>query len=169
MFRVLSIDGGGIRGIIPAHWLDRLRQRLKTNKLSEHFDLIVGTSTGSLLSAAIAFDYPRGDQDIRLSSIYKKNGKRIFEKRDVSEYLWNFPYLSPQYDADDLGACLREVFSEGAFLSDSPSKLCITSYDVFSRNPYIMRSYSESGASIKLWEACKASCSAPTYFFRPSH
>jgi patatin-like phospholipase/acyl hydrolase len=61
-FRILSIDGGGIRGLIPAKVLMELERELDTTesgkRLHEHFDLICGTSTGAILAIAIALGVP---------------------------------------------------------------------------------------------------------------
>lgn len=57
MYRILSIDGGGIRGIIPAKWLEKLEESFG-RPLHECFDLVAGTSTGSLVAAGIAAGIP---------------------------------------------------------------------------------------------------------------
>lgn len=53
-FRILSIDGGGVRGIIPAIFLAKLASLLDTDDVSGHFDLITGTSTGAVIAAVAA-------------------------------------------------------------------------------------------------------------------
>src|SRR4051812_22226457 len=79
-FTILSIDGGGIRGIIPAKVLSELEEELKnrdpTKKLYEHFDLICGTSTGAILAIAIALGIPATE----LVDFYKKHAASIFPK-----------------------------------------------------------------------------------------
>ena len=54
---ILTIDGGGIRGYFSAYLLERIQQELDV-KFSEYFDLIAGTSTGSIIAAALAIDHP---------------------------------------------------------------------------------------------------------------
>src|SRR3954468_9554581 len=79
-FKILSIDGGGIRGLIPAKVLAELERELHliepTKKLYEHFDLICGTSTGAILAIAIGLGIPAAD----LVEFYKKNATSIFPK-----------------------------------------------------------------------------------------
>ena len=79
--KILSIDGGGIRGIIPAKVLAELEQKLKEEhsekKLHEHFDLICGTSTGAILAIGIALGIPAS----KLLEFYKDNAKIILALR----------------------------------------------------------------------------------------
>ncbi|WP_366558401.1 patatin-like phospholipase family protein [Okeania sp. SIO3B5] len=52
-FRILCLDGGGIRGVMPARILEKIEEQLG-GRLKDHFDLIAGTSTGSILAVGIA-------------------------------------------------------------------------------------------------------------------
>ncbi len=83
--RLLSIDGGGIRGIIAAEILLKIEQTLKQHnpkfqRLSDYFDFISGTSTGSILATGLA----AGKSAEELLSIYKEKGKEIFTKEQHS-------------------------------------------------------------------------------------
>ncbi|HEY9598951.1 MAG TPA: patatin-like phospholipase family protein, partial [Cyanophyceae cyanobacterium] len=76
-FRILSLDGGGIRGLVSAYILQEIETKLKENNkppLREHFDMIAGTSTGSILAAGIALGYPINE----LIEIYETRGLEIF-------------------------------------------------------------------------------------------
>ena len=53
-FKILSIDGGGIRGIFSAHILKRIEDEYNI-KLKDHFDLIAGTSTGAIIAGSVAW------------------------------------------------------------------------------------------------------------------
>jgi patatin-like phospholipase/acyl hydrolase len=162
-FRILAIDGGGIRGIIPAVWLEELQDRLGEKRLCEAFDLVVGTSTGSILAAAVATD-----TDISQAfDLYREFGPRIFDHRDFRRSFFNF-FTAPIYKTTELTSALQRVFSRGDKLGQhAKTRLCITSYDVFNRQAYLMKSYDPDFKDIPIWEACKASCSAPSYF--PAH
>jgi|GEM_PF-1148819 len=77
-FRILSLDGGGMRGVASAKILEEvekiIQEECSITKLNEYFDLIVGTSTGSILAAGIA-----GNRTAKeLLDLYKENGKNIF-------------------------------------------------------------------------------------------
>ncbi len=81
-FRILSLDGGGIRGIITAVWLDRLEQALK-GPVREHFDLIAGTSTGGILACAVA----NGIAASKIIEMYNDYGREIFP--EPASRLWS--------------------------------------------------------------------------------
>ena len=81
-YRILSLDGGGIRGIITAVWLDRLEQALG-GPLRQHFDLIAGTSTGGILACALA----RGTEAAKIVDLYRDRGREVFP--DQAARLWS--------------------------------------------------------------------------------
>jgi len=72
-FRILALDGGGLRGVYTAHILKRIQED-EGIVFSEYFDLITGTSTGAILAGALATN-----QDIdNIINLYKKEGQNIF-------------------------------------------------------------------------------------------
>ncbi|MEL7495719.1 MAG: patatin-like phospholipase family protein [Cyanobacteria bacterium J06554_11] len=78
--KILSIDGGGIRGLIPAMVLAEIERRTE-QPISESFDLIAGTSTGGILALGLSKVDQQGNPQFSteaLSELYKENGKRIF-------------------------------------------------------------------------------------------
>lgn len=165
-FRILAIDGGGIRGIIPAVFLSKIAERLGTNRIDEKFDLIAGTSTGSLIASVAAMG-----ADINSSiEFYKKLGPKIFPPGTTQRrpFKWmDALSFAPAYTEENLSDSLQRLFGLTGILNDAKTRLLITSYDVFHRQIYLMKSYEGEGPSIPFWEACKASCSAPSYF--PAH
>ena len=79
-FRILSLDGGGMRGALSAKILEQVEKQIweKENKsLTEYFDLVAGTSTGSILAAGIALGLKASD----LFKLYNDNGNQIFSRR----------------------------------------------------------------------------------------
>lgn len=163
-FRILCIDGGGIRGIIPAIWLAKLEEDLhdKGVNLVDAFDLICGTSTGSILAAAVACGVPMS----QVVNLFEDDGPKIFKT----------PYLGIMKNARNLlrakynGKALTEAL-EGALgnkqMEDAKTNLCITAYDIENRRSTLIRSYDQNTKDVEIWEACKASSAAPTYF--PPH
>ena len=75
-FRILSIDGGGIRGVYPAHVLQCIEERLHIN-LFETFDMFAGTSTGSIIAAGVVTKVPTAS----IAEMYKGHGAGIFKKK----------------------------------------------------------------------------------------
>ena len=76
-FLILSIDGGGIRGIFPAHILSCISDRLGI-KIREQFDMITGTSTGSIIAAAIACNI----EPYQISELYRQHSSKIFSRKN---------------------------------------------------------------------------------------
>jgi uncharacterized protein len=167
-YRILSIDGGGIRGIIPAIWLSRLQKDLD-KPLKEYFDLIVGTSTGAIIAASVAL----GKDIEQCVKLYEDHGTRIFPRRTVESIGWGLPIkiqnllFGPAYDEEPLGTALRELFAADTKLQAAKRRLLIPCYDAFNRQMFLMKSYEDDSSEIPVWEACKSSCSAPSYF--PAH
>lgn len=163
-FRVLAIDGGGIRGVIPATWLGRIAAHLST-PIVDKIDLIVGTSTGSILASAVAL----GKDIAECSCLYEQFGSTIFPRRFLEKNGWlNFGrVIGPEYADHPLEVALQRFFSIGTTLEECKKPTVIVSYDVLRRTMFLLKSYDPSTSGIPVWEACKASSSAPTYF--PAH
>lgn len=161
-FRILAIDGGGIRGVVPAHILHCLSTRLKVNPAS-HFDMIAGTSTGSIIAAALAC----GVAAEKIVELYTKNGAKIFKKK--CSYLPEFfrPALHSVYDKSALSELLKETFGEKK-LGEISLPLLLPATDIGNGGVHVFKSaYSKDFTrdnDVLVRDAVLASCSAPTYF-----
>ena len=91
MKKILSIDGGGIKGIFAASFLAKLEQTFNI-KICEHFDLIAGTSTGAIIGAALAVGIPAQ----KILEFYLKEGEKIFPKNR------GLPILKGKYETKPL-------------------------------------------------------------------
>ena len=123
-FRILSLDGGGIRGIFPAAILADLESKyLDGASVAEYFDLITGTSTGGILALGMA----AGMRASELLDLYMTRGKEIFppEHRAIRKF---FQYIKTAYRREPLDRVLEEVLGESK-LRDSLARLCIPSLD----------------------------------------
>ena len=164
-FRVLSIDGGGIRGIIPAVWLDKLEDRLEARgqTLAKSFDLICGTSTGSILAAAVACEVPMN----QVIAMFRQRGPEIFRRPTYKHLLKKLfrisGVLSANYSHKPLESALREVLGN-VRLNETKTRLCIPAYDIGHRRTFFFRSYDSDVNRNEIWKACLSSSSAPTYF-----
>ena len=167
-YRILALDGGGIRGVMTAYWLARLEKKLRA-PCADHFDLVAGTSTGSILACAIAMRIPAE----QIVTLYREKGRDIFTSG--VERLWNRfgrtftqGISAPKYDDHGLEQTLRHALRDTRFADLPPSPhLLITSYNVLTRQAVVFKSHKPDHAHIPLWEAAKASSSAPTCF--PAH
>jgi uncharacterized protein len=167
-FRVLAIDGGGIRGLVPAtvlHELEELTRR-PTNEL---FDLVVGTSTGALLAFGLTVPDPEGRARYRaqdLVAFYVDDGPRIF-----SRPLWHRlrtvnGLTGPRLPATGLEEALERTFDD-ARLADVLGDVLVTTYETEGRQPFLLRSRrarNDAAYDFALADAARAATAAPTYF-----
>lgn len=166
-FRILSIDGGGIRGVYPAHILRCIEERLQID-LYESFDMIAGTSTGSIIAAGVATGVPAAD----IVEMYREHGAGIFKKRRFcwpGKKLRNMlqPIFGSVYNAQYLEGVLTKVFSEKR-LGEISKPLLLPCTDIGNGCVHVLKSgYSKEFTrdnNVLVKDAVLASCSAPTYF-----
>ncbi|GAB4485962.1 MAG: patatin-like phospholipase family protein [Thermodesulfovibrionales bacterium] len=163
MKRVLSIDGGGIRGIIPAMTLAEL-ERITNRKTSSLFDLIAGTSTGGILACALAAPNPMPAREI--IGLYLQEGPEIFERSGIGRLGTGFGLFGPKYTGKQLQASLREYLGH-ARLTDCAPEVLVTAYDIERRQPHFFKSHKarkHEDRDCSLVEVAAATASAPTYF-----
>lgn len=166
-YRVLSCDGGGVRGLMTAVWLSRFEQKLG-GRLRDHFDLVAGTSTGSILACAVSHGIPAED----IVAMYQKHGREVFPpltdrflgriQRTLSEGV-----SAPKYDGRGLEAVLQRVFGTTPFGDLEVQPTLVVSYDTFNRQALVFKNTRDLYASLPVWEIVRASCAAPVYF--PGH
>ena len=176
-FRILSIDGGGIRGIIPAKVLAELEAQLKTNgsnkAIYEHFDLICGTSTGALLAIGLALGIPAQD----LLNFYKTNARVIFPTR-VLKLLpqKSRMFFTSVYGNKAFRNKLIEVYSSAnhgvaPLLNDLKTRVCIPVFNGGTGKINVLKTkhHPDYSRDYKLpaHEVALSSASAPVYF--PPH
>ena len=170
--RILTIDGGGIRGIIPAVILSYIEEQLqkKTNNpnatLADYFDMIAGTSTGGILTTLYLL--PAVDNDDKNSryfakeavEFYKKYGKTIFKKKGLIKI------IGAAYTEKGLEDSLKEKVGE-VKLSEVRKPCLITAYDISSRDAIFFTSPEAKKSSQKdyyMRDIARATSAAPTYF-----
>ena len=139
--RVLALDGGGIRGIIPASLLAELERRCG-RRISELFDLIAGTSTGGILALGLTAEDPATPGKPRyraddLVSLYAEKGHLIFRSSLWYRLLTLFGLFGSKYTVRDLDATLADYFGE-ARLREAVTEVLITSYDLESRDSWFL-------------------------------
>jgi patatin-like phospholipase/acyl hydrolase len=162
--KVLSIDGGGIRGIIPAILLDALQSRVG-RKPHETFDLIAGTSTGGIITVGIGTACNQGTcySSKELVSLYVQNGAAIFKKR-LFESLEEL--VLPKYDPENLETVLAKFFGETEFKT-ALTPLLVSSYDLQSQLPFFFKSHKIAADPRYNWpvrQIARATSAAPTCF-----
>jgi uncharacterized protein len=164
-FRILSIDGGGLRGIIPVLILKELEQRTG-RRLFEMFDMVAGTSTGGLIAAG-AFVGKNGQPVYTLdqvAEVYTSRGKEIFPDRGVlGDIFTNIKALKePKFSPDGLSRVLNDLVGDYR-LGDCLIPMVIPSYDLDNNQPCIFKSRAVSEDNPLLYTVCRATSAAPTY------
>lgn len=165
MSRILSIDGGGIRGLIPATVLAAIEQR--TGKpIAELFDVIAGTSTGGILACGLAAPGDGGRPRFsaaQLVEMYVNEGHRIFPKSPFQNVTSLF---HEKYAASGIEAVLHQYVGD-APLSTVVTDIFVTAYDIENRRPVFFRSQdakTDPTRNHPLWMVARATSAAPTYF-----
>lgn len=154
--RVLSIDGGGIRGVIPALVLAEVEERVG-RPVGELVDLVAGTSTGAILACALAKPDPLPAE--RIAELYEEEGPRIFD-RSLHQRIESLDgLLDERYDSEGLVAALDRSLGDTP-LGDADPAILITAYDLERRRAVFLRRED----SVSMAEAAHASSAAPTYF-----
>lgn len=166
-FRILSIDGGGIRGIFPAKILSEIENRLtkegKPHSIFQYFDLIVGTSTGGIIALALSFGIPASE----ITSMYCDNAKNIFQRN------YGLGAFNAKYKRDALEKLLKDKFKkdesgEQLRLHDAKTKLCIPAFKGGYATTTIYKTKHhadyERDYHIPAYQIALATSAAPTYF-----
>lgn len=161
-FKVLSIDGGGIKGLYSARILEQFEQKFNCH-IADYFDLICGTSTGGLIALGLSLKIPVSE----ISNLYYSRGKQIFRKRgNISSLLKQF-FLGSKYDNKELEKALQEMFGD-CTLADSHCLLCIPAFSLTDGRPFIFKYDHPEGClsrdnKTKYVDVALATSAAPTY------
>ena len=186
MKRILSLDGGGIRGIFSLEILLHIEALLRGHfgapefVLADHFDFFAGTSTGAIIAACLSWGMPVE----KILAMYEEHGKAMFQPMS-----WRHPLrrlFVSRYDAKPLSDMLREIFSEDVKdeLEDpasarlgtkTPEDALVGGHEKphngsawpVTNNPlakYNQSDLPDCNLKIPLWKLVRASTAAPTYF-----
>ena len=168
--KVLSIDGGGIRGIIPCAVLAEL-ERLTGKPVSDMFDLMAGTSTGAILASMLNVSDPKTPAVPKYSAsdigkMYADNGPKIFMRRGglLSTVASVF---DESYSQRGLEEILKDYLGD-AELVDTRTELLVTAYDIEQRKPFYFLSrlakIHPERENFRLRDVARSTSAAPTYF-----
>jgi uncharacterized protein len=168
LIKILSIDGGGIRGIIPALIMADIEQR--TGKpISELFDYIAGTSTGGVLALGVTKAGVDGKPQYTAADgarLYREEGGRIFSRSVWHRIRSVGSAIEECYPADGVQTVLKEYFGD-ARLKDALTSIIIPSYEIERRIPWFFRSErakTRPDYDFPITQVARATSAAPTYF-----
>jgi predicted acylesterase/phospholipase RssA len=154
--KVLAIDGGGIRGLIPALVLAEIERRTG-RPVASLFDLVAGTSTGAILACALTRPDPM--TAARAAELYEQEGPQIFDRSLVKEVTSLGGLIDERYDSRGLVASLRRHLGDTR-LAQATARLLVTAYDLEARDALLLTRDDD----MTMADAAHASSAAPTYF-----
>jgi len=171
--RVLSIDGGGLKGVMPAAFLAQIEE-VTEQRIVDHFDLVVGTSTGGIVALGIGLGLPCRE----IVRFYRQHGPKVFgQAAPTRTRRWMDSVgrgmrglVTSKHRPDPLLAALRDVFGERR-LGESATRLVIPAWNSDTRHPCLFKTahhprfevdYARLAADIAM-----ATAAAPTYL--PAH
>ena len=176
--RILSIDGGGIRGIIPGTIVQYLETRIRAitgnreAKIGEYFDLIAGTSTGGILTSIYLMPDETNEGKAKFSAtdavqLYMQHGNKIFNKNFWQQFK-NFNLWNEGFPSDNLEKLLEEYLGNTT-LSQLIRPCLISAYNFYERKAAFFNSADSRRLEghvrdFKIKHVARATSAAPTYF-----
>ncbi|KAI5070406.1 hypothetical protein GOP47_0014749 [Adiantum capillus-veneris] len=169
---ILSIDGGGVRGLIPCKMLEFLEHQLQivdgpNARIVDYFDVIAGTSTGGLIASALALPDEKGRPRYTAkdaSNFYIQDGTTIFTRRS------NIPVLStitgPKYEASGLEEILKDVCRD-VKIKDTLTDVVIPTFDIKLMEPTYFSTCEAKRDESKnafIRDVLRGTTAAPIYF-----
>lgn len=166
--RILAIDGGGIRGLIPALVLAEL-ERLSRRPVCRLFDLIAGSSTGAILALGLTKPGSSGEPAYsagQLATFYESEGPKIFRRPLWSSMVSLGRLREEKYPSSQLDFALERCLGQTS-LREALCDVVITSYETERRFPFFFKSRharTRPGYDFPMRFVARAACAAPTYF-----
>jgi uncharacterized protein len=159
-FQILSLDGGGVKGLFSAALLAQLEEDCGIS-IAEHFDLIAGTSTGGLIALALG----AGMRPREIVEFYLNDAPAIFA--DTTRLKGIRRLWAPKFSGAPLEAALRSRFGERT-LGHSVKRLIVPSYNLADDDVYLFRTPHHERLKrdhrVAMWRVAMATTAAPTYF-----
>jgi patatin-like phospholipase/acyl hydrolase len=168
-YRILALDGGGIRGLYTAVLLDRLLKEVPG--FTDRVDLLAGTSTGGILALGLA----KGISTKDLIGLYENNGSAIFSRPLWHEIRDLGDLTGAKYDNDDLIRIIQDTFGKGTLDDLLPRHILVPSFDLDNQavppapqmwKPKFFHNFAgnDSDGKEKIADVALRTSAAPTYF-----
>jgi patatin-like phospholipase/acyl hydrolase len=166
VFNILSLDGGGIKGVFEAAFLAEAEESIKP-PLASYFDLIAGTSTGGIIALGLGL----GISPSALLDFYKSHGPYIFQRtgrRRLPRWIyWCKDKITSKYGQDQLRTALMSALGD-AKLGDSRNRLLIPAFNLSAGEIHIYKTRHhprfQTDYKVKAVDVALATTAAPTYF-----
>jgi patatin-like phospholipase/acyl hydrolase len=172
--RILSLDGGGIRGILPGIVLNQIEKKLQVKigdsnvRLSDMFDFMAGTSTGGILTLAYLLPNKEGRPKLTAQdavNIYLDRGDEIFDDSLWQNIKSGDGITDEKYNASELEEALEDTFGD-LKLSNLLKPCIISSYDIRNGKPHFFKQHKSENEiyNFNVKDVARATSAAPTYF-----
>lgn len=164
-FRILSLDGGGLKGLFSASFLAEIEAH-SGKRLVDHFDMIAGTSTGGIIALGLGLGLPAA----RIRDFYLENGGRIFPAQGILSraWLWCRQWVRRGYGDGPLEDALKACLGEETLLGESRTRLIIPAFNAERVDVYLFKTSHHPRLQVDYrrpaWEVARATAAAPTYF-----
>lgn len=161
VFKILSIDGGGIKGLYSSTIIEHLESKYNCS-ISDHFDMLCGTSTGGLIALALSLKIPAST----LSNLYIERGSEIFRNiplvNTIKQVLWGGKYSDKKLKEN-----LQNIFGDKK-LHESNNLLCIPTYSLTDARPWVFKYDHKEGRldrdnKARYVDVALSTSAAPTY------
>lgn len=164
--RILSIDGGGIKGVFVASFLASLEEETGTH-ITDHFELIAGTSTGGIIAIGLGLGYSARE----ILGFYEELGPDIFKLTGFGNILASIKQVGKaKYGHEQLSSHLNTFFG-GRLLGECKTALVVPSFNIETGEIYVFKAGGPKGfnadSQTAALDAALATAAAPTFF--PAH
>jgi hypothetical protein len=161
-FQILSLDGGGIKGLFSAALLAYIEEDLQT-EITKHFDLIVGTSTGGIIALGLGL----GIKPAKILDFYVQKGRYIFPPSGIFNRRSARHWVRHKYNNAPLERALRSCFGDSR-LGESKKRLVIPSFNLADNDVKLFKTAHHKrfrrDYKLEAWKIAMATSAAPTYF-----
>jgi patatin-like phospholipase/acyl hydrolase len=162
-FKILSLDGGGIKGIYTVEILRQCELALCGGApLASFFDMIAGTSTGAIIALGLARHFPIDD----IHAFYEDDGRRIFPPGPRQNWRKFLHFLSPKLAHEELEAALKSRF-EDVLLGEAHARIVIPAFMMPKTEIAVFKTDHHSDFRndhlTPMWKVARSTSAAPTY------
>ena len=165
MTKICSIDGGGIRGIVGATILNALENKLK-KPISEHVDILTGTSTGGLIACSLTVPNKNGEPKWNTADIvatYETLGASAFSSTLGYKLKTLWGLIGPKYPIENLKQVIESKLGDTK-LNEALTHVILSTYDLHQRCPVAFSSKDPMEGHLRMTDLCLGTSSVPSYF-----
>ena len=162
-FRVLALDGGGIRGVCITTYLTQLEETVD-GRLYEYFDLICSTSTGGIIALAIALDVPMS----QVEKLFREEADTVFHRKHPQRPKRCAMLRDSLYCSEKFHRTLQKLLGPDSKIGDAKCRLCIPAVNITTGRVVVFKTRHdddlERDYKLEAWRVAAATSAAPIYF-----